>query len=648
MRAHPAGREVAFGAADTLLFPSSGLQVPRTPFMPVMAIASTFSASLKSIRRIFGLLMSSSPRWTLLVGVASLLEIVLGLLALYLIKVLVDTVSALPAGAPMDGGALEPVVRVVLLTGGCTLAFLMARTLSNLAREAQGLHLADYVNDLIQAHSIRLDLSFFESPRYFDTLQRARSSGGQRPAQVATNIVMLVKNSLLLAGVVVVLGSISGLVLLILAVVLAPALLVRLYFTRRMYDWYWRRAHMERESSYLDRLITSDHHAKELRIGVLGAFFRGQYAALRGTVRTEQLGIGRRRAMFESLVAALSTLAFFGALGYLAAQTVQGRHSVGDLALFLVVFQRAQAMGQEIVAQTSQLYEDNLYLGLLFEYLDIAPILQDAAMPAALPAPAAMHLRFDGVGFTYPGTGHKVLHDITLELPPGRVVALVGANGSGKTTLIKLMSRLYDPSEGRITLGGRDICDFAQEEYRRVFSVIFQDFARYAATVGENIRFGDIRLPVDSPRIREAAALSQSDGFIRGLAAGYDTRLTRMFDGGEELSQGQWQRIALARAFAANSRILVLDEPTSALDPGVEFELFKDFKSLIGDRAALVISHRLSTIRQADFIYVLDQGRIGETGTHDQLMDRQGAYARLFDKQAYFYRDSGDAPGRHG
>ena len=603
-----------------------------------MTKASRISAPLKAIRRIFGLLVASSPRWTLLVAVASLAEIALGMLALYLIKVLVDAVSGLPTDASLDIGGLKPVIQVVVLTAGCTLGFLMARAVSNFAREAQGLHLADFVNGMIQAHSIRLDLSFFESPRYFDTLQRARSSGSQRPAQVASNILMLVKNSLLLAGVVALLWSISWLVLLILVVILAPALLVRLHFTRKMYSWRFRRAQMEREAHYLDWLITSDHHAKEMRIGVLGDYFRNQYAALRETIRSEQLAIGRSRALFESLVAALATLAFFGALGYLAAGTVQGRHSVGDLALFLVLFQRAQSMGQELVSQTSQLYEDSLYLGLLFDYLDVQPVLPESPAPVPLPAPEAMRLHFDMVGFVYPGTQRQVLHDINLDLAPGSVVALVGANGSGKTTLIKLMCRLYDPTEGRITLDGRDIRDFAQEDYRRVFSVIFQDFARYASTVGENIRVGDIRLPADSPRIREAATLSQADGFIQGLAEGYGTRLTRMFDGGAELSQGQWQRVALARAFAANSRVLILDEPTSALDPGVEFELFKDFKSLIGDRAAVVISHRLSTIRQADYIYVLDEGAISESGTHDQLMARQGVYAQLFDKQAFFYR----------
>ena len=609
-----------------------------------MVNASKIAPPLKAARRILALLWASSRKWAVLGAVAIVAEIVFGLLTLYLIKGLVDAVTATSAAASPGQVDIGPVVQAVILTAACSLASLLARALSGFVREAQGLHLSDHVNGMIQSHSIRLDLSFFESSRYFDTLQRARTSGGQRPAQVASNILMLAKNSLLLAGAVALLGSVNGLVLLILAVVLAPALLVRLHFTRKMYDWRRRRTQIEREAAYLDWLITSDVHAKELRIGVLGGFFQRQYMRLREMVRTEQLGIGRRRVGSESLVAMLATVAFFGALGYLAFQTAQGRHSMGDLALFLVVFQRVQSIGQELVQQTSQLYEDTLYLGQLFEYFDIRPVLQEPAVPADLPAPAATHLRLEQVDFTYPGTQKQVLHGIDLEIPAGRIVALVGANGSGKTSLIKLMCRLYEPSAGRITLDGRDIRDFELAEYRRVFSVIFQDFARYASTVNENIRFGDIRLPADSPRIREAAINAEADTFIQLMAQGYDTRLTRMFDGGAELSHGQWQRLALARAFAAGSRVLVLDEPTSALDPAVEFDLFRDFKARIGDRSALVISHRLSTIRQADFIYVLDEGVIREKGTHDELMAKGGTYAQLFQKQAYFYR-SGDGRG---
>lgn len=601
-------------------------------------------AALRAAQRILSLLWTSTRGWTLFGAAMLVAEIVFGLASLYLVKQLVDAVSGLPTDASWQRAELDPVIRAVVLTAVSTLAFMASRALSAFAREAQSLHLADHVNGMIQSHSMHLDLAFFESSRYFDTLQRARASGSQRPAQVAANLLMLLKNAVLLVGVIGLMGAVNGPILLILGAVLVPALLVRLHFTRALYGWRRERTQLDRRAAYLDWLMTADTHAKEIRIGVLGDYLQDQYRRLRGSIRGEQIRIGGRRAVAESLIAVLATLALFGALGYLAFETAKGRNSVGDLALFLIVLQRAQSMGQEMVQQTSQLYEDNLYLGLLFEYLDIRPVLQDPVAPLPVPVMTQSGLRLRDVGFTYPGTHREVLQGVDLEIPPGRIVALVGANGSGKTSLIKLLCRLYDPTRGQVTLNGQDVRQFALDDYRRVFSVVFQDFARYADTVGENIRIGDVRLAPDSPRIRGSAIAAGADDFVQALSAGYDTRLTRVFDGGEELSQGQWQKVALARAFAADSRVLVLDEPTSAMDPGAEFELFKDFRRLIGTRSALVISHRLSTIRQADFIYVLEEGRICESGSHDALMARQGVYATLFDKQAYFYRHA-ERPG---
>jgi ATP-binding cassette, subfamily B, bacterial len=566
------------------------------------------------------------------------LEVVFGLAALFLLKQLVDVVTEM-LGAEAANDGLGPVLWYVALTGGCMLAFLAARAMSSLAREAQGLLVADHIDREIHARAVRADLAFYESPRYYDTLQRARQAGNQRPVQVVSNLMMLIKNSLMMAAIGVLIITINWLLLPVLLIAIVPALLVRIYFTRYLYEWQRQRTQMERRAGYLDWLMTSDIHAKELRLNQLGDYLRERYAELRGVIRRERLRITERRTRVELAVGSIATLAFFSALGYLAWQTAEGQNTVGDLVLFLLIFQRAQSMGQELVQQIAKLYEDHLYVGLLFEFLDVRPVITEPEQPVPVPAQPREGIRFEQVSFHYPGTDKPVLRHINLRIRPGQIVALVGANGSGKTSLIKMLCRLYDPTSGKITLDGVDIRQFGLEEYRRVFSVIFQDYGRYAATVRENIRFGDIRQPFDTPSVEVAARKAGADPFIQGLDAGYDTPLTRMFDGGQEVSIGQWQKVALARAFMHRSSVIILDEPTSALDPGAEFELFENFRERIDHRAALVISHRLSTVRMADYIYVLDQGVIREQGTHEELIRLEGMYCDLFSRQAHHYRD---------
>lgn len=595
-------------------------------------------APLRTLRRIFPLLWQSSPKWTLMSSLLMAVEIFFGLAVLFLLKRLVDVVSVmLGAEAPADG--IGPVLLTVALTGFCSLGYLVARGLSGLAREAQGLMVADTIDREIHLRAIRADLAFYESPRYFDTLQRARQSGNQRPVQVVSNLMMLIKNTLMLAGIVVLITTINLMLLPLLFLAIVPALLVRIHFTRHLYDWQRRRTQMERRSGYIDWLLTSDINAKELRLNQLGDYLRDRYTDLRATIRRERMHITKRRTSVEILVAAAATAAFFSALAFLAWQTSQGRNSVGDLVLFLLIFQRAQAMGQELVQQLSKLYEDHLYVGLLFEFLDVRPGIESPERPVDTPASMTKGVCMENVSFRYPGTERDVLKNINISIRPGQIVALVGANGSGKTSLIKLLCRLYDPTSGRITLDGIDAKAYSLEEYRRVFSVIFQDYGRYADTARDNIRYGDITQPEDTPLIQKAGVKSGADPFIQKLEKGYDTPLTRMFDGGCELSIGQWQKVALARAFMHQSQVIILDEPTSALDPGAEFELFQDFRERIDHRAALIISHRLSTVRMADYIYVLDQGVIREQGTHDELIRQQGMYNELFSQQAYHYRE---------
>jgi ATP-binding cassette subfamily B protein len=569
-----------------------------------------------------------------------LVEIFFGLGVLYLIKQLVDVLTA---SLSDGGGDLGTSLSFVALTGASALGYLVARSLAGVAREAQSLKVADHVDFRVHDSAATADLAFFESPRYFDTLKRARQAGTQRPAQVVSNLLMLGRNAVMLGGVVALIVTIHPLLLPLLAVATVPMLLVRLHFTRRQYDWDRGRTQDQRRAGYLDWLITSDQQAREVRQNRIGSLLRDRYAQIRGRLRRERFALHRRQAHWEMAAGLVSTLLFFLALGWLVHQTAEGRTSVGDLVLFLMVFQRAQSTGQELVRQISRFFEDRLYIDLLFEFLEIRPSIKAPSEPAPLPVPVREGIRIESVSFAYPGTDTTVLHDVDLSLRPGEITALVGANGSGKTTLIKLLCRLYDPDEGRIRLEGVDIRDFDPIDYRSTLGVVFQDFARYALSARDNIHFGEVHQPASSDRLADAARRASADEFLDELAQGLDTPLSRMFDGGQELSIGQWQRIALARAlFSERTSLIVLDEPSSALDPAAEAELFENLRERIEHRSALIICHRLSTLQQADQVCVLEAGRIVERGSHAELLSSDSRYARLFEQQGRFYRTARD------
>ncbi|MEE4379995.1 MAG: ABC transporter ATP-binding protein, partial [Candidatus Competibacteraceae bacterium] len=571
-------------------------------------------------------------------GLLLVAESVLGIGALYLLKLVVDVVTK-ALDSSEQSAAFEGVALFIGLTAAVTIAHVLVRALSGLISGIHSEIVADHVTSLIHDKAVELDLAFYESPAYYDTLQRAQQGGSSRPANVVTNITSIAQNTLMVAAIAGLLFSVHWMLVPVLLCAVIPGLIVRIRYTGILYQWQRKRATMEREAAYLHWLLTADLHTKEMRIFHLGDFLKRRFNLLRAHIRRERFKITTRRTLIEILINATGTAAFFACLGYLAYLTINGDYTTGDLVMFFVVFQRGQGLLQGLMSNLSRLYEDSLYISNLFELFDLERVIIDPVKPASVMRPMQRGILLDKVSFRYPGMTHDALTNIHMEIPAGKVVAIVGENGSGKTTLIKLLCRLYDPTKGSITMDDVDIKCFLSDEYRREFSVIFQDYARYMATAGENIRFGDITLPKNHPRILAAAKSSDADAFINKLARGYDTMLGKLFEGGQDISGGQWQRIALARAFVRASQVIILDEPTSALDATTEYEIFRQFRDLIEDRAAIIISHRLSTIRLADCIYVLHQGRIIESGTHDELIARQGMYQQLFDKQSFFYRD---------
>jgi ATP-binding cassette subfamily B protein len=579
----------------------------------------------------------SAPGWTLASFVLLIVQGVLPLLLLYLMKLVVDAVTT-GLAAPDKGVAFRQVALLIGLMGAVTLVGALCRSLAGLVSEAQSQVVTDHMSDILHAKSIEVDLEYYESAQYYDTLHRAQQEAPYRPTRIVNGLVQVGQNGISLLAMAGLLFSFHWGVAAVLFAAVVPGVLVRLRYAGKMYRWQRQRTPTERHAWYFHWLLTGDVHAKEIRLFDLGPLFIRRFRDLRQQLRRERLEIATKRSVAELVTQASATLAIFGSYAFIAYRTVQGTITLGDLVMYYQAFQRGQGFLQEMLGGLAGLYEDNLFLSNLYEFLDLKPKVVEPHHPRPVPQPLQTGIVFDRVSFQYPTGTRKVLEDITLTIRPGEHIALVGENGAGKTTLIKLLCRLYDPTEGIITFDGLDLRQFETAALRREISVIFQDYARYHLTARENIWFGDVDLPPDDERIIAAARDSGADGLITGLPQGYETTLGKWFEDGEELSIGEWQKVALARAFLRDVQIIVLDEPTSALDAQAEYEVFNKFRQLAEGRTAILISHRFSTVRLADHIYVLENGRISESGTHDELVRRGGRYARLFETQAQYYR----------
>lgn len=595
----------------------------------VTQIFETWSKVIELLRR-------AAPKLSIGVAVLTILEAITGIAVLYIIKILVDTITV--ELTDQNDAQFSNIVIVLAFTG---LAFLLAaffQSVANVLRMRQGLLVSDHVDREIHDRAISVDLRFYESPKYYDALERARHGGTQRPAKAVANVVVMFRAALTLAAIFILIVNIEWRLIPILALPIAIAVIVRLYFTRKLFDWRMSRAQKERRATYLDWLMTNVRHAKDLRINRIGPYLRDQFRGIRTEIRKGEIQIEQSRHLSEFLFSTIGAILFIGASAWLLQQSLQQGRQIGDVVLFVLLLRRAETSGKELVSNISMIVDDHLYLNRLFEFLSVEPKIQKPATAIAVPTSLSKGFEVSDISFKYDGADRMALQSVSLQIEPEQIVALVGENGSGKTTLIKLLTRLYDPSEGKIMLDGVDIRDFDPDAYRKLMSVIFQDYSTYAETVEDNIRYGDIEIPHSRDKIELAARNAGATDFINSLPHGFKTPLTKLFDNGQDLSIGQWQRLALARAFYPESKLLILDEPTSAVDPKAEYELFENFRQRLDGRSALIISHRLSTIRQADYTYVMEGGEIVEHGTHDALVRQRGKYADLFEKQAQHYR----------
>ncbi len=500
------------------------------------------------------------------------------------------------------------------------------------------LKLANQIRGEIIDKALTLDLAFFEHPDYYDKLQNARREGGYKPVELINDTFQIVQNAITLVSFALLLLRFSPWLVAILIVTSIPAFIAETRFSGQGFRLLTRRAPESRQINYLSRLLTEDSSAKEIKLYNLGATLLRRYLTLFEKFFREDRALACRRALAGFSLGLLATLGFYASYAWIVWHTVQSHISLGDMTLYLALFRQGQTTFQSILYAVSSIYENNLFMSNFFEYLAMKPQLAIAAAPKVLPTTLLGGIEFRDVGFRYPDHEDWALRGVNLIIRPGEKIALVGHNGAGKTTLIKLLSRLYDPSEGAILIDGIDLREVDPLALRQKIGVIFQDFVRYHVPVKENIGFGQIDALADRERIIESARKSGADAIIDGLPDSYDTMLGRWFRGGHELSLGQWQKIALARAFMRDAEILVLDEPTASVDAQSEYEIFRRFQELTAGKMAILISHRFSTVRMADRIAVIEGGAIGEIGSHAELIARQGTYARLFSMQAEGYR----------
>ena len=578
-----------------------------------------------------------APGWT--VGSVALLIVqsVLPLASLYLIKRLIDAATMGLADAA-QAFSFAPLARIVALMGGVALLGDVLGRLSKLVNEAQSLAVTDHMYGILHDKSVEVDLAYYESAQYYDTLHRAQREAPFRPTRIVNGLAQLGQNGLSLLAVAGLLLSFNWGVAIVLFVAALPDVLVRLRYSTRLFNWQQARTSTERQAFYLHWLLTGSAHAKEVRLFGLGQLLMRRFRQLRARLYRERLKIITGRSAAEAVARAAATAAVYGAYAFVVYQSLRGEITLGDLVMYLQAFQRGEGFLRALLGSLAGLYEDNLFLSNLYEFLELKSNLAEPDRPQPVPQPMQQGITFERVTFGYPAGARKVLQDVSLTIRPGEVVALVGENGSGKTTLIKLLCRLYDPTAGKIKIDDLDLRQLSTSALRREISVIFQDYAQYYLTAGENIWFGNVDLPFDRERIDAAAHQSGADEVIARLPQGYDTILGKWFADGSELSVGEWQKVALARAFLRDAQIIVLDEPTSAMDAQAEYAVFERFRQLIRGRTAIIISHRFSTVRMADRIFVLAGGRIVERGTHAELIALDGMYAHLFQAQAQAYR----------
>jgi ATP-binding cassette subfamily B protein len=584
---------------------------------------------LADISRALRLVWRAAPGWTITLTILLLVQGFLPVATVYLTRPLVNGIVA----GVHSGGNWRPILLPAVLMAVVLLLSELLRGVINWVRTAEAEFVQDHITGLIHRKSVSADLAFYELPDFYDHLHRARDEAGRRPMVLLEKLGSVLQNGVTLIAMLAVLAGFGVWLPVALLLSTIPVLVMVLRYAVKQHQLRITTTPIERRIWYYDWLLTSGETAPEVRLFVLGDYFEGAYRGLRKFLREKRIDLARAQGLAE-LVAGASTLAVTAAACvWMVFRTLGGRLSLGDLALLYQAFQQGLRLARELLQNVGELYQNTLFLGNLFEFLALEPRV--VSPPAPVPVPRQLHegIRFQNISFRYPDTQRLALRDFELFVPQGRVVAIVGPNGAGKSTLVKLLCRFYDPETGSIMIDGTDLRNFAVDELRQHITVLFQQPVHYNASVRENIGLGDLSKICDAGLVRAAAEAAGAETFIRRLPNGYENLLGHWFDKGVELSVGEWQRLALARAFVRQAPIVILDEPTSAMDPWAEADWLRRFRDLAAGRTAVLITHRFTTAMLADQIHVMDEGRVLESGSHKELIARGGRYAAWWSAQ---------------
>jgi ATP-binding cassette, subfamily B, bacterial len=586
-------------------------------------------SQLSYLPRTLRLVWAAAPGWTMAWLILLVVQGLLPAATVSLLRSLVDTlVGAIDRGSPE---LLQTVIVRGLLMAALFLIAELLQTAGDWIRSVQAEHVQDHISGLIHSKSIDIDLAFYETPEFYDHLHRARDDAGSRSLALLESIGGLTQNGVTLVAIAALLLPYAAWLPVVLFVSSLPALVVLLQFKWRYHQWWEESTPERRWTWYYDWMLIDSQSASELRLLGLGPHFKTAFQALRRRLRTEHLSLLKGQSLAQLFASTVGLVIAGTAMAWMVWRALRGLATLGDLVLLYQAFSRGQSLLRSLLANVGQVYSNSLFLSNLFAFLDLHPRIVDPPDPVS--ATIYSGVVFRDISFRYPGSERVALQNFNLAIPAGKTVAIVGTNGAGKSTLVKLLCRLYDPEAGCIELDGVDLRKLSLESLRRTISVLFQSPVAYQATAGQNIGLGDLSTEANGRQIEIASRAAGAHEVIERLAEGYDTLLGKAFVNGTDLSGGEWQRIALARAFLRQSPFVILDEPTSFMDSWAEAEWLDRFRSLVDGRTALIITHRFTTAMRADIIHVMDQGMLIESGSHNELLALGGRYAQSWATQ---------------